>query len=59
MEISWENNHVDHLHTKAPPQMFHRTPNVPLIEGAVNVGCGWTALEYRKLGETLIRIQGV
>ena len=32
---------------------------MPLIEGAVNVGCGWTVLEYRKLGETLIRIQGV
>ena len=22
--------------------MFDRTPNVPPIEGAINVGCGWT-----------------
>ena len=44
MELSRENNqllkHVDYFRKKTTPKKFDRTPNVPLIEGAVNVGEG-------------------
>ena len=33
------------ISTKSPPQMFDRTSNLPLIEGAVNVGCRCAASE--------------
>ena len=38
--------------------MFDQIPNVPPIEGAVNVGCGWTAnihMEFTASGHCTVK----
>ena len=42
-KINQRLQYVDYFPQKAPSQMFDWTPNVSPIEGALNVGCGWTA----------------